>query len=252
MFQSSSIPVSYYRNKLSARDWEILELMLGELRLIEGSSVQSLNIMAHNGNLIGISIDKHLHYLPKTIEELENLETIMVSTDEPPSLRGMKRLTTLSIQNLKSCDLPPHYGSLTSLEFVFLPNNGFTSYPTFLQNLSKLRYLDLSNNFLTVLPETVSKNSRLQSLILSRNRISHIHPKISLLRELKVLKLNNNKLHKLPSTFQMLFGLEELDLDDNPLDETLTYVMNLPNLRTLRISHHLRKRFSLQLPNSND
>lgn len=250
MFQSSSVPISYYQNKLKEEEWNVFEELLAELRLIEGSSVHSVNIMTDKGFVVGLSIDKHINYVPLVIEKLKKLETLMVSSDEPPSLRGLKNLTTLSIQNLKNLEFPPHYTTLGKLKFVFLPNNFLRTVPVFLQSLTELRYLDLSFNQIPSIPEYLEKNFKLQTLLLQNNRISHIHPRISSLRDLRKLNLKGNKIRALPSTFRMLLSLEELDLRDNPLDSSIKHVFHLPNLRILHLSVHHRKRYSLQLPDT--
>ena len=65
MFNPPSIPVDFYKNQLDIDQWEVLEELLAELRLLNGNAVVHTSIMSQNGKLTGISIEKHIQYVPQ-------------------------------------------------------------------------------------------------------------------------------------------------------------------------------------------
>ncbi len=248
MFNPPSVPVDFYKNQLDVDQWEILEELLAELRLLNGNAVVHTSIMSNNRKLTGISIEKHIQYVPSTISELDYLTTLMVSTDIPPNLTKLRNLTTLSIQNITDPEFPPHYSSLKKLQFLFLHSNNLYSFPSFIRHLQNLTYLDISNNHITAIPDFIQSLSKLQTLILNNNKISVIHPGIGQLKKIQKISLKNNRIKTIPSTFSLLFSLTEIDLTNNPLDHSVIKIFQLPNLKTVNINNSIRIRYAFQLP----
>ena len=128
-----------------------------------------------------------------------------------PSLKGVKSLRRLEINDCNISDLTPLAG-LTQLEWLSLVNN-LISDVTPLGNLTGLEHLNLDANIISDV-SPLAKLTKLEILYLENNNISDVSP-LAELTNLERLDLRNNAI----SDFSPLEGLSEkthIRSDGNP------------------------------------
>ena len=109
----------------------------------------------------------------------------------PPSLQGLKSLTTLSLMdcNLTDDAIPKDLGSLPSLVTLRLDNNSFRSLPSSLKGLSRLRSLSLDNCGL--LQSILDLPTNLKALYAANCKALKVMPNMSEMSNLVILELAN-------------------------------------------------------------
>ena len=128
-----------------------------------------------------------------------------------PSLKGVKSLRRLEINDCNISDLTPLAG-LTQLEWLSLVNN-LISDLTPLGNLTGLEHLNLDANIISDV-SPLAKLTKLEILYLENNKISDVSPLVGL-TNLERLDLRNNAI----SDFSPLEGLPEetfVRMEGNP------------------------------------
>jgi internalin A len=161
-------------------------------------------------NLSGLQLDS----LPKSVGQLVNIKTLVVSTNQ---------LT----------ELPESLSRLSSLDTVVLAENRLASLPDWLGSLTRLRRLDLSSNKLSSFPASFGDLSELRELYLGHNQFSSLSEALRPLKGLSTLSLGGNQLTSLPDWVGDLDGLEVLDLRDNRLTFLPESLLQLKKLRQL-------------------
>ena len=118
-----------------------------------------------------------------------------------PSLKGLKNLRRLEINNCNISDLS-RLAELTQLEWLGLVNNQISNISP-LANLKRLEHLNLDANVIKDV-SSLAKLTRLKVLYLENNQISDVSP-LAGLTNLERLDLRNNAI----SDFSPLAGLSE-------------------------------------------
>lgn len=175
----------------------------------------------------GIQKLKYIDHLAEWVKEqgrdvediyeftIEKLSSSLQTADVDEVFVGLEKLTnlrTLILSDLNLTKIPKQVFELKNLTILQLHNNKLSSIPPEIRNLQYLEYLDLELNQLNEIPQDLFKLSKLKTLLLDRNNISVI-----------------------PGDIGQLRMLEELSLQYNPLILVPVAVVNLPNLKVLRV-----------------
>ena len=126
----------------------------------------------------------------------------------PPSLQGLKSLTTLSLVdcNLTDDALPKDLGSLSSLVTLRLDSNSFHSLPSSLKGLSRLRSLSLDN--CELLQSILDLPTNLKALYAANCKALKVMPNMSEMSKLVILELTNcHELVDIPGLDKLLKSL---------------------------------------------
>ena len=197
-------------------------------------------IEQNKSNITGTSLflmSKQLHYLPKALFELTQLQRLSIRgnnlTSLPPEIGYLTNLQGLGLSNNNLTTLPPEIRYLTNLQQLYLWGNKLTTLPPEIRNLTNLQYLHLMCNNLTTLPPEIRYLTQLQRLYLENNNLTSLPPEIRYLTQLQYLDLENNNLTTLPPEIGNLTNLQGLDLGDNNLTSLPPEIGNLTNLQGL-------------------
>lgn len=114
-------------------------------------------------------------------------------TEFPSSLRGLKNLKKLNLNN-----------------------NTITIVPDWIDELEQLEVLDLRSNEITTLGKGIGKLENLKSLYIRDNNLTEMPFELSLLPSLKTVFVGHNNIEKFPSWF---FEIENIIIDGNPIME---------------------------------
>mmetsp|Transcript_40733 Transcript_40733/g.65411 ORF Transcript_40733/g.65411 Transcript_40733/m.65411 type:complete len:502 (-) Transcript_40733:34-1539(-) len=159
-----------------------------------------------------------------------------------PSLRHLRKLNTLILNDNALTTLPEELGKLTNLKVLEVARNQLGDLPESFSNLKQLELLDLSynklksteklegistlatinvcGNELTELDLDYSNLGRLHDLIASHNQITQLPDEIGELARLENLTLDNNKITGLPVGITQLKKITTLKLEENPIKDS--------------------------------
>ncbi|KAL2725737.1 insulin-like growth factor-binding protein complex acid labile subunit [Vespula maculifrons] len=173
-----------------------------------------------------------LHTLNRTLRDLNQLEWLLVNSNELTSLDGELPSSGHNLKMLYAVDnklthLPMEFRYLHRLESLFLQHNKIRSLNGALQKARRLKFLELSYNDLQELnEEDFVEVEMLEDLELGHNSLKSLggtnedgsgaNSALYPLRSLKCLNLTHNELREF--SFASLRGLRELrmlDLSDN-------------------------------------
>jgi len=187
--------------------------------ILEDNHVKALGI---------VKFSKELNFIPKNIENLNNLQRIDVRW------------------NIFMTSLPETFGNLQNLQWIDLSHNGLVVLPKTIGNLVNLRTLNLEGNKLISLPESIGNFTNLQSLNLELNHLSFLPESLGHLRSLQYLSLKYNELKTIPESIGNLQSLHTLELSSNQLTELPESFIQLSNLTTLIVDKNLLKNPTIQ------
>ena len=157
-------------------------------------------------NLYGSVMSAGIRIIPKTIENLKNLQYLCIDdtlvSSLPDSIGQLTSLKTLQITgNLYISELPETIAQLYNLENLELEGGYLTSLPQNIGMLKNLRYLDVSNNRLNYLPKTIGNLSKLEFINLIGNNLTSLPESIGNLVNLKYdIDAYANPLKSLPKS----------------------------------------------------
>jgi hypothetical protein len=185
--------------------------------------------------------------LPKTLENLTNLERLYISSNElsgtiPATLGNLAKLQSLDLPgNQLKGSIPAELGNLANLQWLDLSENRLSgSIPPSLGNLVNLKDLDLSENrFSGSIPSSLGNLVNLEHLYLTSNELSGAIPfSLGNLIKLPWLDLSKNQLSgEIPSSLENLPNLKGLDFSENQLYGSIPpEVGKLANLTSLNLS----------------
>lgn len=112
----------------------------------------------------------------------------------PSTLRYLKKLKELSIENCIMDSFPKPLFQISGLQFLSLSNTNTHALSSHFERLPALEVLVVENNPLEKIPFTIYKAQKLRILSLRGNKISRLPDSISQLEHLSVLDLRGNPL----------------------------------------------------------
>ncbi len=172
---------------------------------IEGNPVSDVSSLASLISLEGIDARRTPITDFSALAKLPRLRWIEFGNDRSiaalPSLKGLKSLRRLEINNCNISDLAP-LTELPQLEWLELINNLISDLSP-LANLKRLEHLNLDANVISDV-SPLAKLTRLEVLYLENNKISDVSP-LAGLTNLERLDLRNNAI----ADFSSLEGLSE-------------------------------------------
>ncbi|RVW26247.1 Disease resistance-like protein DSC1 [Vitis vinifera] len=207
--------------------------------------------------LLSLKGSKRLKSLPSTVECLESLDTLYLSSCSnleifPEIKRNMKRLLRLELGGTAIKELPSSVDHLTALQYLDLPEcKNLESIPCSICRLKSLVNLNLNGcSNLEVFPEISENMKSLQCLFLCETAIKELPSSIENLVDLRLLVPDNCKnLATLPNSLYYLRHLttprlancsrlhkhpEKWNLESLAY---LSFITQLSNLEFLDMSH---------------
>ncbi|XP_048438290.1 disease resistance protein RPV1 isoform X1 [Pyrus x bretschneideri] len=179
--------------------------------------------------------------VPPSIGRLEKLEYLSLRnlkcSLQLPSLRGLRSLTELHLEDSNLMEVPNDIGSsLPCLKYLYQDNNNFRSLPS-LSSLSHLVFLNLKccRNLveITDLPQS------LVTLSADGTAIEKVPPSIGRLENLEYLSLRNLKCSLQLPSLRGLRSLTSLNLANSKLEEVPNDIgSSLPCLRSLYLNNN--------------
>lgn len=184
--------------------------------------------------------DNRLTNLPTWLDELEHLQTLILSgnTGLPTELfiPLIPTLQTLELCAMEWTQLPTSVYRLSSLKSLDISNNGIEKLGVELGRLTQLKHLNASGNALKRLPKTIGQLSQLRSLDLGHNQLTQLPNTLGQCQQLDHLDLSNNRLRVLPRTMGQLTQLSELIISENRLKRLPTSIGDCVMLRRLYLT----------------
>ena len=181
---------------------------------ISGNPISDVSSLASLISLEGIAAHRTPISDFSTLAKLPRLRWIEFSNDRSisviPSLKGLKALRRLEINNCNISDLTP-LSELTELEWLELINNQISDI-TPLANLKGLEHLNLDANIIKDV-SPLAKLTQLEVLYLENNIISDVSPLVGL-TNLERLDLRNNAISDF-SPLEGLFGKTTVRAEGN-------------------------------------
>jgi Leucine-rich repeat (LRR) protein len=261
-----SIPVPWdYFSKIERLNWTVKYSCLKKRKeqifpdeIVQLSALKSLSFWSncsHNENVEYLS-------LPKTIAELQNLESLYlynyIFNSLPEEIGALEKLRGLHLNHFKAERFPREVFGLEQLRFFSYTNSQLDTFPIELLKLKELGVLELSHTDLEVLPETLGEDlPRLHSLNLEHNKLKEL-PKdigeqcpelfdlnlshnemvsfpveVTKIKQLYYLNLSHNQITSLPKELIKLRGkLRYLNLKGNPIPSKEIEVLRkkMPNV----------------------
>ena len=192
---------------------------------------------------LDIRWNENIPNLPKTLENLTNLETLDMLhcglTEFPHVLCKLKSLKTLDIRwNESIRNLPNTLENLTNLETLNMWKCGLTEFPQVLCKLKSLKTLDIRwNENIRNLPNTLENLTNLETLDMQKCGLTEFPQVLCKLKSLKTLDIRGNEnIRNLPNTLENLTNLETLDMQSCGLTEFPQVLCKLKSLKTLDIT----------------
>ncbi|WP_166923377.1 leucine-rich repeat domain-containing protein [Flavobacterium poyangense] len=143
-------------------------------------------------------IDHTLQELPKSIDALQNLNSLILRSDKikilPESIGNLPKLNKLIIKGESIESLPQSISDLTNLGLLYVTGNRFETLPKSIGNLKKLYQLGVESRRFSVLPEFISNLPHLEALSLPNSAIRMLPENLRHLQNLKIIDLRNNPL----------------------------------------------------------
>ena len=185
---------------------------------------------------------EQLDYLPDSIGNLKNLDTLIIRADNfsgvlkelPSTIGGLESLETLYLKNVNLTTLPSSIGSLSKLRSILLysANDTLQSLPDFNGNvlLEKIR---IRGGVMTELPSDMFQNlPKLETFYIGYNKLTTLPETISSAQNLKFLNISYNRISSLPDTIGDL-PLIKFDVSENPISQLPYSIVN--TLDTLQV-----------------
>ena len=149
-------------------------------------------------NLQSIDLqDTKIDSIPARIAYLDKLRSFKFGNTNdtlklPYTLRYLRNLKDVSIENCKIDSVPYPLFEIPSLKFLSLVNTRTFALPNTFDKLKNLEVLVIENNGLTSLPFSIYKAQKIRTISLRFNNLSHLPESISQLPELSLLDLRGN------------------------------------------------------------
>ncbi len=191
--------------------------------------------------VIGLQlIHCNLESLPDSIRKIKHLATLKVDENNitviPPWISELKSLETFSIQQNNLTNLPSEIGDIELLRVLCIEKNQITSLPTKIGCLKRLEILTIQANKIEGIPEEIGNLRSLRTLWAEENVIQGLPNTIGHLQNLQTLKIEKNNIKSLPDSIGNLMNLEYFYVSLNKLIELPDSLGNCQKLRVLDIS----------------
>jgi Leucine-rich repeat (LRR) protein len=139
--------------------------------------------------------------IPASIAYLNRLQTLRFGSTEdtlklPTSLRYLKKLTEVNIENCIMDSLPKELFKINSLKYLFLSSTNTWYLSKHFENLPELEVMVIENNHLSSLPFDIYKAQKLRIISLRGNKLTRLPESIAQLENLTILDLKGNPLEK--------------------------------------------------------
>lgn len=172
-----------------------------------------------------VSRGMEIEVIDQRIDAMAELESLRLPDNRlqslPESLRSMKKLREVMLDENWFRSLPPWFGELSALRNLSLGSNAFSDFPEVIRPLIKLEKLDISYNQLRYVPEWIGELSGLKFLGLSGNRLSALPDSCSALAALEMIDLTNNNFASVPQCLLSLPKLRSVSLRGNPIEASV-------------------------------
>lgn len=154
----------------------------------------------------------------KKMYNLTHIEFYKTKIDSFPSdIAYLSKLKTIKFGDTEdTLKLPESLKFLKNLQDLQIENCVLDSFPKQLFKIKSLVYFYLANTNTHYLSKHFERLPNLEVLIIENNPIAQIPNTIYLSKKLRFISLRNNKLSKLPDTISQLENLVMLDLRGNP------------------------------------
>lgn len=153
----------------------------------------------------------------KKLVNLNYIELFGTKIDSIPSeIAYLNRLKTLNISSTNdTLRLPETLRYLKFLKDLTIENCILDSLPKEVFKIQSLNYLNLSNTNVFYLSKHFERLPNLEVLVLDANQLNEIPYQIYLAKKLRLLSVKNNHLKKLPDSISQLENLTLLDVRGN-------------------------------------
>lgn len=153
----------------------------------------------------------------KKLVNLNYIELFGTKIDSIPSeIAYLNRLKTLNISSTNdTLHLPETLRYLKFLKDLTIENCILDSLPKEVFKIQSLNYLNLSNTNVFYLSKHFERLPNLEVLVLDANQLNEIPYQIYLAKKLRLLSVKNNHLKKLPDSISQLENLTLLDVRGN-------------------------------------
>ncbi|CDW80826.1 leucine-rich repeat-containing protein 40-like [Stylonychia lemnae] len=189
---------------------------------------------------LDISYNK-LKIIPESIAACQALVELHIAgnmlTELPHSIGDLKNLEILDLKRNKINFLPVEFGCLTRLLKLDLEENQLTRVDNFISSLNQLTHLNMSKNKISQVDQDALANlTLLVELDLHQNQMK-IFDSVPKSFKLDTLTLAYNFIEKI-SNLDRAANLSVLDLHNNKLEEFPESIIDLKNLKTLKVSNN--------------
>ena len=161
--------------------------------------------------------------------------TAMKLHEVPQSIRKLRHLRELHIEDTFITSIPAWIGELQGLVSLRLVDNPLEHIPTAIQKLQNLRKLAIKGRSPKVASDAIGELKNLQLLALADLNLSRAPSWIRALKDLRFLNLSNNPLRTIPDWIGELHELQGLILDDSGLQELPDSLLKLLSLVDLQL-----------------
>lgn len=151
---------------------------------------------------------------------LQYLELQHTSIDSiPASIAYLSRLQSFKFGNTDdTLKLPTTLKFLKNLKDISIENCVLDSFPKQLFSIPSLNYINLSNTNTAYFTKHFERFKNLEVLVIENNPIDKIPFEIYKARKLRLISFRGNKLTRIPDSMSQLENLSLLDLRGNPID----------------------------------
>ncbi len=165
-------------------------------------------------------VDKKVATLPASIKHLKNLKKLRLQQNKireiPSEIGELTNLLSLGLSHNNISSLPYSLNSLKQLNQLYLNNNNFAELPPCVTTLVNLRKLTINKNYLKTLPREIGNLIHLKELFAASNSLSSLPSELCSLTKLTEISFSNNLLRSIPKELAYLSGLQILDFAGNP------------------------------------
>ena len=233
----------FIRDKIICHFWRFENDEFSYFLIIDDKSVEFLSVSVTRKTksiikpLKSSNISKSI--FPDSIKNLKSLETLVLEDIPllalPESILKLKSLRELTLSSNQLAVLPESLGNLKSLQILDLSSNKLITLPNSIGSLYSLKELYAGDNQLTILPESIGKLKSLQILDLNNNKLLALPNSIGNLSSLKELKVLFKQLTALPESIKKIKSLECLHLAVNSLDKKTNIILKQLEKRRIKI-----------------
>ncbi|MCU7616780.1 leucine-rich repeat domain-containing protein [Chryseobacterium sp. PBS4-4] len=184
--------------------------MLKKLAMSRGLDIRSLkNVEGKSGRNI-----------PSTIKNLENLETLSLSSNLmsalPEEVGFLKNLNDGWFSSNVLETLPNGFSKLQKLKTLHLDSNSFKVFPNALYKVASLKRLDIYKNQINTIPAGIGGMTGLTGLFIDKNQLTNeCLSEIYNLENLEVLDIRNNKITSFPPGLEKMKKLKVMYISGN-------------------------------------